>query len=200
MLVRDFLLIELRRDFLRRLQRFLHLLGKFIGSHTSISLPKGRQDCNSGRRLVNASKNFSSMSGNVRSMVLGPSVLYGVAVIALVLTLSRHSRLLSGAVHLALCWSCWRNVAFAALEVNRHEYPLKRETEISRKDAKPLSFGRSNPVFAPSRLCVTTLAQPGRIGTRQAVPLPYNRDNEGTAGLACDSLRWASETKYEHGP
>ena len=35
MLVRDFLLIELRRDILRRLQRFLHLLRKFIRSHTS---------------------------------------------------------------------------------------------------------------------------------------------------------------------
>ncbi len=33
MLVRDFLLIELRRDILRRLQRFLHLLRKFIRSH-----------------------------------------------------------------------------------------------------------------------------------------------------------------------
>ena len=35
MLVRDFLLIELRSDILRRLQRFLHLLGKFIRSHVS---------------------------------------------------------------------------------------------------------------------------------------------------------------------
>ncbi len=35
MLVRDFLLIELRSDILRRLQRFLHLLRKFIRSHVS---------------------------------------------------------------------------------------------------------------------------------------------------------------------
>ena len=35
MLVGDFLLIELRRDILRRLQRFLHLLGKFIRPHAS---------------------------------------------------------------------------------------------------------------------------------------------------------------------
>jgi hypothetical protein len=35
MFVRDLLLIELRSDILRRLQRFLHLLRKFIRTHTS---------------------------------------------------------------------------------------------------------------------------------------------------------------------
>jgi hypothetical protein len=35
MFVRDLLLIELRSNILRRLQRFLHLLRKFIRTHTS---------------------------------------------------------------------------------------------------------------------------------------------------------------------
>src|SRR5437588_5753425 len=37
MLVGDFLMIELRSDILRRLQRFLHLLRKFIDAHPSNS-------------------------------------------------------------------------------------------------------------------------------------------------------------------
>jgi hypothetical protein len=33
MFVRNFLLAELRRHLLRRLERFLHLLGEFVRSH-----------------------------------------------------------------------------------------------------------------------------------------------------------------------
>jgi hypothetical protein len=39
MFVRDFLLIELRRHILRRLQRLLHFLREFIDSHIVLSLP-----------------------------------------------------------------------------------------------------------------------------------------------------------------
>jgi hypothetical protein len=55
------LLLELRRDVLRRLQRLLHLLGKFIGPHTlplSIAAHSAtRSDrllIHTGRRAANA--------------------------------------------------------------------------------------------------------------------------------------------------
>jgi hypothetical protein len=35
MLVADFLVIKLRSDVLRRLERFLHLLGEFVDPHDS---------------------------------------------------------------------------------------------------------------------------------------------------------------------
>ena len=45
MFVRDFLMIELRSDILRGLQRFLHLLRKFIDAHPSKSDRASVHDC-----------------------------------------------------------------------------------------------------------------------------------------------------------